>query len=56
MKYYINGSGKLMIYNDYDKFIFMINKNKYWAKWDFNQHGEEIFYGNSKGIIVNRKR
>lgn len=53
MKYSINEFGTLIISNDLTKIIFILNKNNYWYKYDYNQYGNEIYYRDSSGGIEN---
>lgn len=53
MKYRINDSDNLIIYNDSPKTIFTMNKYNRWYKWEYDQKGRQIYRENSTGNIDN---
>lgn len=55
IKWVIENNGNLVIRNKNGKRIYIVDSTGFWAKWEYDSEGNEIYYKNSNGTIIDNR-
>ena len=55
IKWVIENNGNLVIRNKNGKRIYIVDSTGFWAKWEYDSNGNEIYYKNSNGTIIDNR-
>jgi len=55
IKWDFEANGNLVIRNKNDKRIYIVEASGFWAKWEYDSEGNEIYYKNSNGTIIDNR-